>query len=79
LAPTSRQLGRTHPAIRATILPTIAPLLAAAAALLTGCSASVPPCNAIIWLFGAADLTLDCPAISAIPLLQRHDKDNPPP
>jgi hypothetical protein len=54
-------------------------MLVLAASLLTGCSASVPPCNAIIWLFGAADLTLDCPAATAIPLLQRHDKDNPPP
>jgi len=46
--------------------------------LLMGCSggtASIPPCNAWIFLFGAADLTLDCPARTAVPLLQR----NPPP
>jgi len=43
--------------------------------LITGCSggnASIPPCNAIIWLFGAADLALDCPATNAIRLLERN-------
>lgn len=44
---------------------------------ISGCSggggaASVPPCNAWIFLFGAADLTLDCPAANAIPLLERN-------
>jgi hypothetical protein len=47
--------------------------------LLTSCggsgSAGIPPCNAIIWMFGSADLTFDCPAVKAIPLLERR----PPP
>ena len=46
--------------------------------LLAGCSASVPPCNAYIILFGAADLTLDCPAHGAIPLLVRKPPETPP-
>ena len=44
--------------------------------LLTSCggsgSAGIPPCNAIIWMFGSADLTFDCPAVKAIPLLERR-------
>ena len=46
--------------------------------LLASCgsgTASVPPCNAILFLFGTMDVTLDCPAHNALPLLQR----NPPP
>ena len=53
-------------------------LLALALAALTGCNggtASVPPCNALVILYGAADVTLDCPAKTAIPILTR----NPPP
>lgn len=45
--------------------------------LLGGCGgrvASVPPCNAIILLFGAADLMLDCPNAGAIRLLERQPK-----
>src|SRR5579862_2192610 len=37
-----------------------------------GRSASVPPCNALILLFGAADLVLDCPNSGAIKLLERQ-------
>ena len=38
-------------------------------------TASIPPCNAVLFLFGTMDVTLDCPAHNALPLLQR----NPPP
>jgi len=31
----------------------------------------MPPCNAWIFLWGNADLRLDCPASSAIPVLER--------
>lgn len=40
-----------------------------------GGTASIPPCNAWLMLWGAADITLDCPAHSAIPILTK----NPPP
>ena len=49
-------------------------LIAMTALLLTACSsgtASVPPCNAMLFLFGTMDVTLDCPAHNALPLLQR--------
>jgi len=33
---------------------------------------SIPPCNAWIFLWGNADLRLDCPARDAIPLIKRE-------
>ncbi len=43
--------------------------------LLAGCSGGaangIPPCNAYIILFGAADLVLDCPARSVAPVIQK--------
>jgi hypothetical protein len=51
------------------------PVLLALALSVTGCggtnSSAIPPCNAWIFLFGAADLTLDCPATNAIKLFER--------
>jgi hypothetical protein len=44
-------------------------------ATLAGCGGrivGVPPCNALIVLFGAADLHLDCPNVGAIKLLERQ-------
>jgi hypothetical protein len=55
-------------------------LLLAALCFVTGCganSSAIPPCNAWIFLFGAADLTLDCPATNAIKLFERAKA--PPP
>lgn len=37
----------------------------------SGGTASIPPCNALIYLWGNADLRLDCPATEAIPLWER--------
>jgi hypothetical protein len=54
-------------------------LLLAALCSVVGCgagSSGIPPCNAWIFLFGAADLTLDCPATNAIKLIERKA---PPP
>jgi hypothetical protein len=51
------------------------------AALVSGCggsSSGIPPCNAWIFLFGAADLTLDCPATNAIRLFERTRDASPP-
>jgi hypothetical protein len=56
-------------------------VLVSLAAPLAGCSSGtsgIPPCNAWIFLFGAADLTLDCPATNAIKLFER-EKVAPPP
>lgn len=52
----------------------LAPAFLVACLATTACdggTASIPPCNAWIFLWGAADLHLDCPATGAIPLLQR--------
>ena len=48
-----------------------------ATVVLSGCggrSASVPPCNAILFLFGTMDVTLDCPATGAIRILEKQPK-----
>ncbi len=46
--------------------------LVALVAACDGGTASIPPCNAWVFLWGAADLTLDCPAKTAIPILSSH-------
>lgn len=54
----------------------------ALAAFVAGCggssSSGIPPCNAWIFLFGAADLTLDCPATNALKLFERTHEGSPP-
>jgi hypothetical protein len=53
-------------------------LMVTIALVLSGCgrgtSAGIPPCNAILFLFGAMDVTLDCPATNAIRVLERQPK-----
>jgi hypothetical protein len=61
------------------VLAAIVPLLLVLCSV-AGCGANssgIPPCNAWIFLFGAADLTLDCPATNAIKLFERAKA--PPP
>jgi len=53
----------------------LAPLL-----LLMGCSsgsAGIPPCNAMIWVFGTADFSFDCPATTVLKLLERNPPTTP--
>ena len=51
--------------------------LASCAGSQGGTVGSIPPCNAWIFLWGAADLKLDCPARSAIPVLEKAQQQPP--